>query len=153
SASLETDELAEIISYEEYHPFGTSSWQAGRSAAEVKLKRYRYTGMEHDEESGFNYHSARYYAPWLGRWTATDPKGLIDGVNIYCYVSNNPVVYTDKSGMSPDDTPWKRWGRILVVLWQFGLSRPTGEGNTGRVGNKPAQPQTEQHAEDLTKIK
>lgn len=98
SASLETDEFADIISYEEYHPYGTSSWQAGRSAAEVKLKRYRYTGMERDEESGLNYHSARYYAPWLGRWTATDPIGIGDGLNVYAYVKGNPVMVTDSSG-------------------------------------------------------
>jgi len=30
--------------------------------------------MERDEESGLNYHGARYYAAWLGRWTSCDPK-------------------------------------------------------------------------------
>ena len=46
---------AQIISYEEYYPYGSTSYQAGRSAAEVSLKRYRYTGMERDEETGL-YH-------------------------------------------------------------------------------------------------
>ncbi len=55
--------------------------QAGRTAAEVSLKRYRYTGKERDEENGFTYHGARYYAPWLGRWISFDtcwigPDGL-----------------------------------------------------------------------------
>jgi hypothetical protein len=40
-------------------------------------KRYRYTGKERDEESGLYYHGARYYAPWLGRWTAIDPLQLL----------------------------------------------------------------------------
>jgi RHS repeat-associated protein len=70
SASLELDENGDLISYEDYHPYGTTSFQAGRSAAEVSLKRYRYTAKERDEESGFNYHGARYYAPWLARWTS-----------------------------------------------------------------------------------
>ncbi len=52
SASLELDDEAQIISYEEYYPYGSTSYQGGRSAAEVRLKRYRYTGMERDEESG-----------------------------------------------------------------------------------------------------
>ena len=39
-------------------------------------KRYRYTGKERDEENGLYYHGARYYAPWLGRWTSCDPAGL-----------------------------------------------------------------------------
>ena len=42
----------QIISYEEYYPYGSTSYQAGRSAAEVSLKRYRYTGKERDEENG-----------------------------------------------------------------------------------------------------
>ena len=69
SASLELDDQAQIISYEEYYPYGSTSYQAVRSQTEVSLKRYRYTGKERDEESGFNYQRARYYAPWLGRWT------------------------------------------------------------------------------------
>ena len=38
------------------HPYGTTSYQAVRSAAEVSLKRYRYTGKERDEETGLYYH-------------------------------------------------------------------------------------------------
>ena len=67
SASVELDEQAQIISYEEYTPYGSSSYQAGRSQIETP-KRYRYVGMERDEESGLNYHDARYYATWLGKW-------------------------------------------------------------------------------------
>ena len=72
SASLELDDQAQIISYEEYTPYGSTSYQAVRSQTETP-KRYRYTGKERDEESGLNYHGARYYAPWLGRWMSCDP--------------------------------------------------------------------------------
>ena len=98
SACLELDETAAIISYEEYYPYGSTSYQAGRSVAEVSLKRYRYTGKERDEESGLYYHKARYYAPWLGRWTATDPTGIDDGLNVYTYVKDNPVIRIDPKG-------------------------------------------------------
>ncbi|HKL85102.1 MAG TPA: RHS repeat-associated core domain-containing protein [Treponemataceae bacterium] len=98
SASLELDDLANVISYEEYYPYGDTSYQAGRSASEVSQKRYRYTGKEKDEESGLYYHGARYYACWLGRWTAADPIGLVDGVNLYVYVRGNPVRLSDPSG-------------------------------------------------------
>ena len=74
SASLELDDQAQIISYEEYTPYGSTSYQAVRSQTETP-KRYRYTGKERDEESGLYYHGARYYAPWLGRWTSCDPAG------------------------------------------------------------------------------
>ncbi|OFX59375.1 MAG: hypothetical protein A2W84_12505 [Bacteroidetes bacterium GWC2_40_13] len=65
SASLELDESANIISYEEYHPFGTTSYRSGRSETETSLKRYKYVGKERDEETGLYYYGARYYAAWL----------------------------------------------------------------------------------------
>ena len=34
-------------------------------------KRYRYTGREQDAETGLYYVGARYYCPWLARWTGT----------------------------------------------------------------------------------
>lgn len=98
SASLELDETAAMISYEEYYPFGTTSYQAGKGTKEVPLKRYRYTGKERDEESGLNYHSARYYAPWLCRWVSTDPIGIQDGLNVFAYTRNNPINLSDPNG-------------------------------------------------------
>ncbi|MFL9966301.1 SpvB/TcaC N-terminal domain-containing protein [Paraburkholderia sediminicola] len=98
SASIELDEAAGLISYEEYSPYGTTVFQTGRNASEVKLKRYRYTSKERDEENGFNYHGARYYAPWLGRWISVDPSGVDDGPCVYAYVSGNPVRLVDPSG-------------------------------------------------------
>ncbi len=97
SASLELDEAGQIISYEEYFPFGSASYQSVRSQTETP-KRYRYTAKERDEENGFYYHGARYYAPWLGRWTSIDPSGLGDGVNTCSYVRNNPIRFIDPNG-------------------------------------------------------
>jgi RHS repeat-associated protein len=97
SASLELDDQAQIISYEEYTPYGGTSYQAVRSRTETP-KRYRYTGKERDEESGLYYHGARYYAPWLGRWASCDPPGLVDGVDLYNYAGNNPLAITDPTG-------------------------------------------------------
>ena len=75
SAVLELDDQSSIISYEEYFPFGSTSYQAVASQTDLP-KRYRYTGKERDEENDLYYHGARYYAPWLGRWTSCDPLGL-----------------------------------------------------------------------------
>jgi RHS repeat-associated protein len=97
SASLELDDQARIISYEEYVPYGSTSYQAVRSQTETP-KRYRCTGKERDEESGFHYHGARYYAAWLGIWTSCDPQGLVDGVNLFRYVANNPLAMADPTG-------------------------------------------------------
>jgi RHS repeat-associated protein len=109
SASLELDELAQIISYEEYAPYGSTTYQAVRSQTET-AKRYRYTGKERDEESGLDYHGARYYAAWLGRWTSSDPSGLLDGGNLYAYVRARPITLTDPTGRYS-------WGQFGSDLW------------------------------------
>ncbi|GAB6057244.1 SpvB/TcaC N-terminal domain-containing protein [Desulfonatronum parangueonense] len=98
SASLELDDKSRIISYEEYTPYGSTSYQAVTTHIEVSAKRYRYTGKERDEESGLYYHGARYYASWLGRWTSCDPAGLVDGLNMFAFVQNNPIIYVDPIG-------------------------------------------------------
>lgn len=103
SASLELDKDGQILSYEEYHPYGTTSYQAGRTVAEVSLKRYRYTGKERDEETGLYYHGARYYACWLGRWTSCDPVGMVDGINLYRYAGNSPLRFVDPNGYNSND--------------------------------------------------
>jgi RHS repeat-associated protein len=95
---LELDENANIISYEEYYPYGETSYRAGRNIAEVGLKRYRYTGKEKDEESGLYYYGARYYACWIERWTAADPVGLVDGLNLYMYCRGSPIKLVDPEG-------------------------------------------------------
>ncbi len=101
SAVLELNDLAAIISYEEYHPYGTTAYRAVSSNIRTAAKRYRYTGMERDEESGLNYHGARYYAPWLGRWVSCDPVGVSHSANVYEYSRNNPVIYSDDDGRQP----------------------------------------------------
>ncbi|MCX9012795.1 MAG: hypothetical protein OIN66_16965 [Candidatus Methanoperedens sp.] len=98
SASLELDENSEVISYEEYYPYGSTSYQAARSSVEVSTKRYRYTGKERDEETGLYYYGARYYAPWVGRWVSCDPAGDVDGKNLFLYAKGSPVTLTDIIG-------------------------------------------------------
>lgn len=98
SACIETNTAGQVISYEEYHPFGTTSYQAVDKDIKAAYKRYRYTSMERDEESGLEYHGVRYYLPWLGRWFSPDPIGIEDGINVYAYVRCNPLSANDKSG-------------------------------------------------------
>lgn len=118
SAVLELDPAAAVISYEEYYPYGSTSFQSGPSAAEVSLKRYRYTGKERDAESGLYYYGARYYMPWLGRWTAADPAGVSAGPNLYGYVRDRPTCRVDPHGT--DDQPG--W-----FARNFGPASPRGQ--------------------------
>ncbi|MBP1990486.1 SpvB/TcaC N-terminal domain-containing protein [Paenibacillus eucommiae] len=111
SASLELGRDAQILSYEEYYPYGSTSYQGAGRAAEAP-KRYRYSGKERDEESGLYYYGARYYVPWLGRWLSCDPGGLMDGPNLYVFVRNNPIVHIDPNGM----WTWKQAAIVAAVV-------------------------------------
>jgi RHS repeat-associated protein len=86
-----------VISRIEYLPYGGIANAAVRGQTQTP-PRYGYTGKERDEESGLSYHGARYYAPWLGRWTSCDPAGIRDGPGLYTYCRDNPVSYADPDG-------------------------------------------------------
>lgn len=111
SAVLELDDDSQIISYEEYSPYGSTTYQAVRSATETP-KRYRYTGKERDDETGLYYHGARYYAPWLGRWTACDPAG---GAQVYLYVSARPISMFDPDGRDQESASNRFWGGMRML--------------------------------------
>jgi RHS repeat-associated protein len=102
SAILETDSNGKVISYEEYHPFGTSAYRSAKPNFNLSLKRYRFSNKERDDETGLYYFGARYYSPWLGRWTSSDPAGFIDGFNLYRFCSNNPITFYDPNGMDAE---------------------------------------------------
>ena len=138
SALVELDETGQIISYEEYYPYGSTSWWAGDSSVDVSRKRYRYTGMERDEETGLQCHGVRYYAPWLGRWTSADPIGLGDGSDPYAYCRLCPINAADVSGLAapamlpapaapspapppaPEVPPELPWAINLWIAYQLG---------------------------------
>jgi RHS repeat-associated protein len=140
SATLELNEKAEIISYEEYTPYGSTSFQSGRIFAEVKLKQYRYNGKERDQESGLYYYGARYYASWIGRWTSADPlynasaggedsnKDISLTLGLYVFNRNNPICFLDPDGKSPLSPAKAR--RIWRKLW--------GEA-WGKIGNEAGE--------------
>lgn len=70
---------------------------------EAKASReYHFQRYKHDRETGLYHCGARYYCPWLGRWTSPDPSGDVDGPNLYQYVNNDPVNFDDHTGHSKD---------------------------------------------------
>jgi RHS repeat-associated protein len=98
SYTVQVSHLGEVIAQEEYSPFGESTlrMETGTGCA---LIHYRYSGKEQDSATGFYYYGMRYYASWLCRWINPDPAGTIDGLNVYLFVSNNPVTFVDVGGM------------------------------------------------------
>jgi RHS repeat-associated protein len=125
SSMLELDASAVLLTYEVYYPFGGSSLQAVQNQSQTP-KRYRYTGKERDEENGFYYHGARYYAPWLGRWVSCDPKGLIYNLNRFMDIGDGKV--TVKQGLESthesNPTPVNQYSYVLGNPCKY--ADPTG---------------------------
>jgi RHS repeat-associated protein len=127
SSLLELDSDTQIVSYEEYFPYGSTSYQATRSQTETK-KRYRYTGKERDDETGLYYHGSRYYAPWIARWVSADPGGTADGPNLYQYAGGDPIDHSDPTGRAKKGTGSKKGGGKAKVK---GGPKPVKKGKIG----------------------
>lgn len=103
--------------------------------------RQKFTGYERDGETGLDYAQARYYASQLGRFTSIDPL-LASGApatpqswNRYSYAFNNPLFYTDPTGLVPDDYFIERDGYIHVIetadtFDRFYFQQPDGMSST-----------------------
>ncbi|EDM66215.1 TccC3 [Moritella sp. PE36] len=103
SSNLELDENADILTLEEYYPFGGTALWSAKNDTEAKYKYVRYSGKERDM-TGLYYYGHRYYMPWMGRWLNPDPGWTVDGPNLYCMVRNNPITMYDPSGLATTPT-------------------------------------------------
>ncbi len=89
----------------------------------------RYRGYYFDKETGLYYCNSRYYSPELCRWISPDsieylyPQS-INGLNLYCYCMNNPIMYADPSGHAAISLL-----AVLIIggLVSWGLSELFGE--------------------------
>jgi RHS repeat-associated protein len=128
SSNVVVDASGALTNREEYTPYGETSFGS------FARKRYRFTSKERDEESGLNYHAARYYAMWLGRWVSTDPIGIDGGVNLYIYCTSSPVTTRDLHGTSPEPPPDKQ----VVTVKDLAASRDLGNAQTIQPEPTPA---------------
>ncbi len=100
SSQLELDSDGNLISLEDYYPYGGTAMWATRNQTEAGYKTLRYSGKERDA-TGLYYYGYRYYQPGVGRWLSADPAGTVDGLNLYRMVKNNPVRFFDPDGHHP----------------------------------------------------
>jgi insecticidal toxin complex protein TccC len=100
SSGLEVAGDGNLISMEEYYPYGGTAILTARSQVEADYKTIRYSGKERDA-TGLYYYGYRYYQPWAGRWLSADPAGTVDGLNLFRMCRNNPIIYSDYLGLDP----------------------------------------------------
>ncbi|UWM65337.1 RHS repeat protein [Enterobacter sp. CP102] len=100
SSALELDDSGNIISMEEYYPYGGTAIWTARSQTEADYKVIRYSGKEQDA-TGLYYYGYRYYQSWAGRWLSADPAGTADGLNLFRMCRNNPLTWCDPDGQDP----------------------------------------------------
>ena len=60
---------------------------------------FGFSTKRSDFASGLVYFGYRFYVPYMERWLNRDPIGIDGGLNIYGYVENNPLIYTDPWGL------------------------------------------------------
>ena len=75
-----------------YDAFGATT------VAGTTTNLYDFTGRENDG-TGLKYYRARYYHPQRQRFISEDPSGMITGINVYTYVLNSPLNWTDPMGL------------------------------------------------------
>ncbi|WP_410514027.1 RHS repeat-associated core domain-containing protein [Paenibacillus sp. BR2-3] len=91
------DKSGTIVNFYAYDEWGNIT-----SQVEGTQNSFKYAGEIYDEETGLYYLRARYYDPSVGRFINEDTyEGQITNplsLNLYTYVSNNPLIYSDPTG-------------------------------------------------------
>ena len=81
------------------------------------LNPFRYRSYFYDVETGLYYLKTRYYDPEVGRFITIDDVSYLDpetinGLNLYAYCGNNPVMNVDFAG-----TDWDSFWTGLKNKW------------------------------------
>ena len=88
--------LQAIVARYEYDPYGNVLSQSGSLAT---ANVYQFSSKEYHRQSGTICYLCRWYDPHLQRWLNRDPMNEIGGVNLFCFVDNQPNDEVDPSGL------------------------------------------------------
>lgn len=91
--NVSTSNQTQLAKYT-YGPFGEVLLKEGSFDS-----RYQFSTKELDGSTGMNYFGYRFYHSEFGRWINRDPIGERGGLNLYAFVSNDPIVGYDILGM------------------------------------------------------
>lgn len=97
------DNSGSVVARYDYDPYGRRTKLSGGFDSD-----FGFTGHYYHEPSGLHFAPFRAYSAELGRWISRDPIGEVGGINLYTYVSNNPVNAVDPLGSEecPCGTHW-----------------------------------------------
>ncbi len=132
STAFITDRDGSIQNSYQYDAFGNML-----DSIEQLSNNIRYTGQQYDDLTGQYYLRARYYNPVVGRFMQED-EYLGDGLNLYDYCSNNPVMYYDPSGYAKKKNDCPPQGKT-----------GDGQGNESGSGSKPLYEMTDAELQQL----
>ena len=97
-----TNEI-DVVDRNDYYPFGLSFYQGAEFSVTGSPLNYKFGGKEL-QESGMYDFGARNYMPDVGRWFGADPLAeLAPDLSPYRYAFNNPISFTDPTGMYEGD--------------------------------------------------
>ncbi|WP_440067975.1 DUF6443 domain-containing protein [Tenacibaculum discolor] len=94
----------EILDEKNYYPFG-GTHEGYNTAINGAYYPFGYNGKEENDENGLATldFGARNYDKWAGRWMNLDPLAeFLMSHSPYTYALNNPIYYTDPTGMLPN---------------------------------------------------
>lgn len=84
-----------VLNHLKFDSFGKVTGESNSAVDHI----YGFTGRERDEETGLNFHRARYLDTNVGRWVSEDPIGFHAGQpSLVQYVGNSPLNFTDPNG-------------------------------------------------------
>ena len=92
-----------IVAQYSYDPYGRPTKLQGSVNSQ-----FQYAGYYYHSASGLNQAINRNYSASFGRWINRDPIGEAGSLNPYAYVNNNPIRFSDLSGLYDPtcDPPW-----------------------------------------------
>jgi len=97
------DVQSRVLNHYEYDAFGNTI-----RCEEQVHNRFHYTGEQYDPLTGQYSLRARYYNPVIAGFTQEDTY-YGDGLNLYTYCQNNPILYHDPTGHgTKENSPYSR---------------------------------------------
>ena len=113
-----TDQNGNTIARYSYDAWGACTIVQDASGCGIAtINPFRYRGYYYDAEIGVYYLQSRYYNPGVGRFISVDDViaiGVLQkkfhNANLFLYCSNNPIMYSDHSGMLP------LWAKITIGI-------------------------------------